>query len=116
MPSKKFLDVIKESLLKEKQERLQRSLRKPDIDSDGDETDEVQASIQIDLHHKFTGLNNQKLTQIDEALDRIVNKTYGLCVDCEEPIAEKRLLVNPYYVTCVSCAEDREAEEKRKGL
>jgi len=116
MPSKKLLNNIKERLLKEKQERLQRSDQKPDIDADGDETDEVQANIQIDLHHRFAGLNKQKLGQIEEALERINNQTYGICVDCDEAIAEKRLLANPYYVTCISCAEDREAEEKRKGL
>lgn len=116
MPTKKFLTNIKERLLKEKQERLQRSEQKPDIDSDGDETDEIQANIQIDLHHRFANINKAKLGQIEEALERIEKKTYGICVDCDEVIAEKRLLANPYYVTCISCAEDREAEEKRKGL
>lgn len=117
MPSKHFLNNIKQRLLAEKEERLKRSAQKHDIDSDGDETDEIQANIQIDLHNQFAGLNKQKLLQIDEALERIEKKVYGLCVDCEEQIAEKRLLANPYYITCVSCAEEREVEEKhRKGF
>jgi len=117
MVSKNFLTNIKERLLKEKHDALQRSLRKHDIDSDGDETDEVQANIQIDLHHKFAGLNKLKLARIEQALERIDKRTYGTCVDCEERIAEKRLLANPYCITCVSCAEDREMEEKqRKGF
>lgn len=116
MAKKKFLTNIRELLLKEKQSCLQRSTPKDDIDSDGDETDEIQANIQIDLQHRFEGLNKIKLSQIEDALVRLDNKTYGICVECEEPIAEKRLLANPYCVMCVSCAEDREFALKRKGL
>ena len=116
MYSKKIINNIKEKLLKEKHECLYRLSQKHDIDSDGDETDEVQANIQIDLNQKFIKINKFKLLQIEEALARINNKTYGVCVDCEEPIIGKRLLANPYCVTCVDCAEDRETQEKRKGL
>lgn len=117
MPTKKFLTTVRDKLLIEKQDRLQRSSQKLDIDTDGDETDEVQGHIQIELHHQFAGLNKEKIRMIDEALDRIIKKTYGVCVDCEEQIPEKRLLANPYYLTCVSCAEEREIEEKqRKGF
>jgi DnaK suppressor protein len=117
MSTKRFLTNVKGKLLDEKQDRLQRSSQKPDIDTDGDETDEVQGHILIELHHQFAEVNKQKIRMIDEALDRITKKTYGICVDCEEQIPEKRLLANPYYLTCVSCAEEREIEEKqRKGF
>lgn len=117
MPSKHFLATIKEKLLNEKQSALQRSSQKHDIDSDGDETDEIQANIQIDLHHRFNKLNKLKLAQIERALESIEKKKYGICDDCEEAIAEKRLLANPYVTVCISCAEEREAEEKqRKGF
>lgn len=117
MPSKQFLATIKERLLNEKQIALQRSSQKHDIDSDGDETDEIQANIQIDLQYRFANLNKLKLAQIERALVDIEDKTYGICDDCDEPIAEKRLLANPYVMVCISCAEEREAEEKqRKGF
>src|SRR5713226_7246982 len=114
MHTKKFLDNIKERLLNEKIDRLKRSVQKLDIDTDGDEIDEVQGNIQIDLYHRFAVLNKHQLLLIDEALDRIENKTYGICTDCEESILEKRLIANTYYLTCISCAEERETEEKRK--
>ena len=114
MPTKKFLANIKERLLEEQRDRLRRVSQRADIDTDGDETDEVQGHIQIDLHNSFVDLNNTKLMLIKEALDRINKNTYGICVDCEEPINEKRLVANPYYLTCVSCAEVREAEEKQR--
>jgi DnaK suppressor protein len=117
MLPKKFLSNIKKRLLAEKEERLQRSAQKLDIDTDGDEVDKVQGNIQIDLHHQIANLNKLKIVVIDEALGRLFKKTYGVCIDCEEQIPEKRLLANPYYLTCISCAEERELEEKRgKGL
>ena len=117
MPSKQFLTTIKEKLLNEKQISLQRSIQKHDIDSDGDETDEIQANIQIDLQHKFDSLNKLKLSRIERALESIEKKTYGICDDCDEPIAERRLLANPYVTVCISCAEEREVKEKqRKGF
>lgn len=115
MPNKKFVSKIKEKLLLEKRERLQRSAQKVDIDTDGDETDEVQGNIQIDMHNQISRLNLAQLAQIEEALNRIDQRTYGICVDCQEPIPEKRLLANPYYLVCISCAEERELLEKRKG-
>lgn len=114
MPSRKFLNTITDKLLAEQQERLQRVNQPVDIDTDGDETDEVQGHIQIDLQNQFAALNRIKLAQIAEALERVGNNTYGICVDCEEEIPEKRLLNNPYYLTCVGCAEEREAEEKQR--
>lgn len=110
---KKFLTEMQAKLLAEKQDRLSKSSQKIEIDTDGDEVDEVQGNIQIELHNQVIRLNLAKINQIDEALDRIAKKTYGQCVDCSELIPEKRLLVNPYYLTCVGCAEDREIEAKR---
>src|SRR5271163_128385 len=98
MMTKKFLSNIKVRLLEEQRERLSRIAQRADIDTDGDETDEVQGHIQIDLHNSFVDLNNSKLLLIKEALDRLQNNKYGVCVDCEEDINEKRLLANPYYL------------------
>jgi DnaK suppressor protein len=116
MLKRKFLNSVKQALISEKKERLQKSHQPPDIDTDGDETDEIQGSIQIELHNQFLILNANRLTQIEEALNRIKAGNYGICIDCEENIAEKRLLANPYCLTCISCAEDREMEERRKRL
>lgn len=113
MHTKKFLANIKNRLTEEKKDRLQRSSQRIDIDTDGDETDEVQGNIQIELFNQFAKLNKIKIGLIDEALERIENQTYGICVDCEEQIPEKRLVNSPYFTTCVSCAEERELQEKQ---
>lgn len=114
MLSKSFLKKVKEQLLLERDELTGKSARPPDIDTDGDETDEVQGNLLIELENQLTSRNNQKINQINDALKRLSEKTYGYCQDCEEEIPEKRLNLNPYFVVCVSCAEEREAEIKQR--
>jgi RNA polymerase-binding transcription factor DksA len=46
--------------------------------------------------------------EIDEALERITNKTFGICEECSKPIAENRLKVIPYARFCVKCQEASE--------
>jgi DnaK suppressor protein len=49
-----------------------------------------------------------ELTQMDEALDRLEDGTYGLCADCGQEIDERRLKVRPFAVCCVSCQSEKE--------
>ncbi len=112
--NKTFLQKMKSSLLEQREELAKQISKQIDVDTEGDETDEIQANILIDLNNQLSTRNSAKLNQIESALKRIEEKTYGLCQDCEDPIPEKRLLSNPYFQTCVSCAEEREAEEKQR--
>ncbi|MCR5165095.1 MAG: TraR/DksA C4-type zinc finger protein [Thermoguttaceae bacterium] len=51
-------------------------------------------------------MNGQEtLTQIDDALERIEDGTYGICECCGNKIPKRRLLVVPYARMCVKCAE-----------
>ena len=43
------------------------------------------------------------LLLIREALDRIENKSYGTCVNCENPIQPKRLEAVPWTRHCIEC-------------
>jgi DnaK suppressor protein len=43
------------------------------------------------------------LTQVDAALARMRDGTYGDCADCGEPIAPARLVAHPTAQRCVSC-------------
>jgi len=49
-----------------------------------------------------------EVKEVDEALERIENKTYGICEECSTPIAENRLKVIPYARLCVKCQESVE--------
>jgi DnaK suppressor protein len=114
MVNKNFLNKMKEQLLAHKKEILAQTQQERDIDMDGDETDVIQGNMLAEMNNRLTSRASAKLKQIDDALAKIDKKTYGLCQDCGEAIAEKRLLLNPHFLTCVSCAEDRETEEKQR--
>ena len=44
------------------------------------------------------------LRKVERALSRVVDKTYGMCESCGNPIPVARLEVLPYATECVSCA------------
>ena len=44
-----------------------------------------------------------RLKEVDEALDRIENGTYGICEECGGPISLKRLEVRSVAKYCVPC-------------
>ena len=45
-----------------------------------------------------------ELRDIDAALSRLDEGTYGVCVTCGKPIAEERLEFLPVTTVCASCA------------
>ena len=48
--------------------------------------------------------NKVRLEQVERALARFEDGTYGLCVRCEEEIGKARLEVKPETPVCVECA------------
>jgi DnaK suppressor protein len=52
------------------------------------------------------------LQQVSDALRRIRLGGYGLCTECDRPIAAKRLAVVPWAPLCLSC---QEALDRRNG-
>ena len=49
------------------------------------------------------------LEMIDEALQRLEDSEYGICLDCGEVIPRKRLEAKPYAKYCTKCKSKREA-------
>ncbi len=54
----------------------------------------------------------EEMAEVNEALKRILDGTYGICVDCGDPIPEPRLEAMPTASRCVKC---QEAHERRKN-
>ncbi len=54
------------------------------------------------------------LQEVDDALDRMNQGTYGLCVICHDPVEEQRLLVDPLLRNCLDhlTAEQQRALEQ----
>lgn len=59
--------------------------------------------------------DREKLSEIDDALDRIKDNSYGDCEECGEPITENRLRALPFTRVCVECQSRNEREQKIKG-
>ena len=53
----------------------------------------------------------QILAQVNAALDRMSDGTYGTCQRCERPIGEERLEAFPYVAYCIECQSIIEREQ-----
>jgi RNA polymerase-binding transcription factor len=107
------LQETKKQLLKEMQGRVKGETE--GVKDEGRDTYDL-ASDERDREINFI-LNDrerEKLHAIDEALQRIKDKTYGLCESCEGEIQLGRLKVLPFTRLCVKCQEETEKESKRQ--
>lgn len=55
------------------------------------------------------------LREVKAALGRVEAGDYGICVDCDEDILEKRLSVVPWASRCIPCQEAKDNEDKARG-
>jgi DnaK suppressor protein len=67
-------------------------------------TDAYEQEITLGL----LGNEEEVLQQIDAALERIENGSYGKCEECGRLIAKARLDAIPYAALCVRCASQQE--------
>ncbi len=112
--SKKF----QKTLLEEKQRILNNSKNamKTDLavspDDLPDETDLAASEVNQNLVFKLRDRERLLLLKIDEALARIEQGTFGVCLDCEENIEPRRLEARPVSTLCIACKEAEEHKEK----
>ena len=48
------------------------------------------------------------LEMVEQALERIQSRTFGVCEECEGVISKKRLEAIPFASLCIRCAEKQE--------
>jgi len=53
---------------------------------------------------------SRKAEEAREALFRLENGVYGICMDCDRTIPEKRLDAKPEAIRCIGCQSARELE------
>jgi RNA polymerase-binding transcription factor DksA len=63
---------------------------------------------QGDIEFARLEMKTETLVRIDEAVGRLDAGHYGLCVDCEREIAERRLRALPFAARCQACEARRE--------
>jgi DnaK suppressor protein len=61
---------------------------------------------------RLRGREKVFLDKIERALRKIDEGTYGICEQCEEEIAPKRLEARPETTLCIRCKEDQERLER----
>ncbi len=111
---KTLLKKIEATLENKKLEVLNRNnIKDRDIDTEGDETDEIQAKNIVHVHNQIMTRDRERLQRIERALTKIKNGTFGDCEECGEPIEEKRLEASPELNSCISCASLNELRDKR---
>ena len=73
-----------------------------------------QATAEVGHHFALVLKERERaiLQQIDEALDRMMTNSYGICEDCNEEIPYKRLKARPMTTLCIECKTRQEEEEK----
>lgn len=52
---------------------------------------------------------SSEIREIDEALERIRDGSFGLCESCDQPIAKGRLEAIPYARLCIPCKMQEES-------
>ena len=64
-----------------------------------------QSSLENDVHVRLAlkQTDSKLLRAIEEAIHRIDQGTYGICMECENKIAQARLEAVPWTRVCIDC-------------
>jgi RNA polymerase-binding protein DksA len=98
------------AIVEEQESELSGLMRDAGDGAGHDQADMGATSFERD--HELTVLSNErdKLAQIDRALSRIDDGTYGVCESCGDPIGKMRLMAFPRATLCLTC---KQREERR---
>ena len=115
--TKELIEECKSKLLAAKAEILNRVKEtRKDLfieEKGGDEADQTMRvlaeSETLQMHERM----RRQLLEIEHALGRIENGTYGVCEETEEPIEADRLRAIPWTRLSIEGAEIRESLKKR---
>jgi DnaK suppressor protein len=108
-------------ILETKKADLARVLRNRDeiaIEKSPDAIDEVTRAAERELAIRNLDRESTLLRNVNAALIRIREGSYGICAHCEEPISPKRLQAVPWAPFCISCQEavDRNESDAVEAL
>ena len=69
--------------------------------------DQGTESYQREMASRFKTIETDTLRQIEDALKRVTNGTYGVCVSCGGAVPKARLEVVPHARFCMKCLKKR---------
>ena len=76
-----------------------------------DEVDQASSEYMQAFNFRLRGREKFLMDKIELALKKIDDGSYGICEECEEMIALKRLQARPEAPLCIQCKEAQEKEE-----
>ncbi len=79
-----------------------------EVEQNTDWLDRAAYESRVRLLDRLNDWYIEELEQIDNALARVVMKTYGICLACREPIDKQRLDTAPEREFCAGCQSMRE--------
>nr|WP_240311601.1 TraR/DksA C4-type zinc finger protein [Nocardioides houyundeii] len=97
-------------IMEEQERDLSLLMRDPGDGAGNDQADVGATNFERD--HELTLMSGERgmLEQIDRALSRIGDGTYGVCESCAQPIGKMRVMAFPRATLCLSC---KQREERR---
>ena len=84
------------------------SSRERDLEATQDPADMAANAYTKELLISMSANDRKLLQLIDEALERVERGEYGECVNCGEPLTEKRLDAVPWARYCLKCQDLQE--------
>ena len=81
-----------------------------------DQGEGSELDIQNEIEFALLQMKAETLNKIDAALRRLNEDSYGVCFECGDEIAERRLRALPFAVRCKDCEEARERVERRERI
>jgi DnaK suppressor protein len=72
-----------------------------EVEDEADEVEEYENLLPVEY------VLEEKLKNINLALQKIENGTYGICEDCRKEISEERLRILPEARTCNDCSASK---------
>lgn len=105
-----------QEVLEQKRAELVQELRNCDgmvIEKSADQMDEIQYASERDLAIRNVDRESTLLRQVMGALGRILDGSFGTCIECDWAISPKRLAAVPWASRCIRCQEaaDRDGQE-----
>lgn len=96
-----------EQLLQTRKRQIRAALAR-DIETESpagldDSIDMAQATEQMEMQSELAAVGAMRMVEVQEALNKIKDGTYGQCDDCGEPIALGRLQALPHASKCLDC-------------
>ncbi len=114
----KFYEGQKSLLLNMKNELLNSIKNKSqedlhvDVDEVIEDGDQAQTYLNQNIQFGLRERELNKLREIESALARIEDGTYGICEETDEPISKKRLQKMPWTRLSIQAAEEVERERQ----